>query len=174
MTDQAGRSKCLMMDATHLKAHRTAASLLKKGFSPPYRAHTRRPELKAMPYVMVKVGLSCLRLTVGQVSDFRGADVLLNNLPDETSEIIGDRGYDSNKIRQSLADRNIIACIARKKNRKSKAPYNWHLYKKRHLIENMFMKHKDWRHIDTRYNRCAYTFMSAIHIEASFIFYLYE
>jgi hypothetical protein len=29
----------VMIDATHLKAHRTAASLLKKGSFPMYRAH---------------------------------------------------------------------------------------------------------------------------------------
>ena len=34
LTEQAGRSRCLMIDATHLKAHRTAASLLKKGIFP--------------------------------------------------------------------------------------------------------------------------------------------
>jgi transposase len=35
LTEQAGRSKRLMMiDATHLKAHRTSASLLKKGLFP--------------------------------------------------------------------------------------------------------------------------------------------
>ena len=39
----------IMIDATHLKAHRTAASLLKRGCSPSYRAHQRRPELQA-PY----------------------------------------------------------------------------------------------------------------------------
>ena len=34
LTEKAGRSKRLMIDATHLKAHRTAASLLKKGLFP--------------------------------------------------------------------------------------------------------------------------------------------
>ncbi|MBS0961339.1 transposase [Acetobacter thailandicus] len=34
LAEQAGRSKRLMIDATHLKAHRTAASLLKKGIFP--------------------------------------------------------------------------------------------------------------------------------------------
>ncbi|TCS28542.1 DDE family transposase [Acetobacter aceti NBRC 14818] len=106
------------------------------------------------------------------MSDFKGADILLSDLPDKTEEVIGDRGYDSNKIRLSLADRNIIACIPPKKNRKSKPPYDWHLYKKRHLIENMFAKLKDWRRVATRYVRCAHTFMSAIHIAASFIFWL--
>jgi transposase len=103
-------------------------------------------------------------LTAGQISAFRGADVLLADLPDKTEEVIGDRGYDSNRIRLSLAERNITACIPPKKNRKSKPPYNWHLYKKRHLIENMFAKLKDWRRVAIRYDRCAHTFMSAIHI----------
>jgi transposase len=34
LTGQAGPSERLMIDATHLKAHRTAASLLKKGLFP--------------------------------------------------------------------------------------------------------------------------------------------
>ena len=99
--------------------------------------------------------------------------MLLADLPDETEEVIGDRGYDSKQIRLSLADRNITACIPPKKNRKSKPPYNWHLYKKRHLIENMFAKLKDWRRVATRYDRCAHTFMSTIHIAVSF-FYIKE
>jgi transposase len=37
----------LMIDATHLKAHRTAASLLKKGSSPMYSTNEGRPELQA-------------------------------------------------------------------------------------------------------------------------------
>ncbi|MFT8814430.1 IS5 family transposase [Acetobacter fabarum] len=115
-----------------------------------------------------------LHLTAGQVSDFKGADALLLDLPDETEEVISDRGYDSNEIRQFLADRNITACIPPKKNRKSKPPYNWHLYKKRHLIENIIAKLKDWRRVATRYDRCAHTFISAIHIAASVILYIKE
>lgn len=44
---RGGKPDRIMIDATHLKAHRTAASLLKKGCSPPYRAHQRRTELQA-------------------------------------------------------------------------------------------------------------------------------
>jgi len=36
------------------------------------------------------------------------------------------------------------------------------LYRKRHRIENMYGKLKDWRRVHTRYDRCAHTFMSAI------------
>ncbi|MBS0960406.1 transposase [Acetobacter thailandicus] len=97
--------------------------------------------------------------------------MLLADLPGETKEGIRDRGYDSNIIRHSLTERTITACITPKKNRKSKPPYDWLLYKKRHLIENMFAKLKDWRRVATRYDRCAHTFMSAIHIAATVIFY---
>jgi putative transposase len=47
---KGGKSDQLMIDATHLKAHRTAASLRacsKRGCSPMYRAHQRRLEFQA-------------------------------------------------------------------------------------------------------------------------------
>ncbi|WP_198912229.1 transposase [Acetobacter fallax] len=76
-----------------------------------------------------------LHLTAGQVSDFKGDDTLLADLPDETEEVIGDRGYGSNKIRQSLSERHITACIPPKKNRKSKPSYDWHLHKSATLLK---------------------------------------
>nr|WP_167370231.1 transposase [Komagataeibacter nataicola] len=100
-----------------------------------------------------------LHLTAEQVNDLRGADVLLPNRPDEIKEVIRERGCDSNQIRLSLAERNITACIPPAKKRKSKRPYNWHLYKKRHPIENMRAKRKDWRRKATRYDRCTHTFI---------------
>ena len=47
LSAKGGKPDQLMIDATHLKAHRTAASLLKKECSPTYRADQRRPELQA-------------------------------------------------------------------------------------------------------------------------------
>ncbi len=152
--------------------HRLPCS--ERGFSPSYRTHKKRSEVKT-PCCVRWCGPACpLSSDCGTGSDFKGADVLLADLPDETEEVIGDRSYDSTRIRLSLAERNIIACIPPKKNRKSKPPYNWHLHKKRHLIENMFAKQKDWRRVATRYDRSTHTFMSPIHIAASFIFYLKE
>lgn len=62
-----------------------------------------------------------LHLTADHINDFKGADVLLADLPDEIEEVIGDRGYDSNQIRLSFAERNVTTCILPKKNRKIKA-----------------------------------------------------
>ena len=44
--------------------------------------------------------------------------------------------------------------------------------RQRHRIENMFGRLKDRRRIHTRYDRCAHTFMSAIALAATVIFWL--
>ena len=44
---ESGPPDRVMIDSTHLKAHRTAASLLKRGFTPSHRPHERRAELQA-------------------------------------------------------------------------------------------------------------------------------
>ena len=43
---KGGKAERIMIDATHLKAHRTAASLLKRACSPTYRTHERGLELQ--------------------------------------------------------------------------------------------------------------------------------
>ena len=47
LAGEGPRPERIMIDATHLKAHRTAASLLKRGCSPSYRANQGRAELQA-------------------------------------------------------------------------------------------------------------------------------
>lgn len=47
LVERNGSATRLMIDTTHLKAHRTAVSLLKKEVFPLYRAYKRRSELKA-------------------------------------------------------------------------------------------------------------------------------
>ncbi len=52
-----------------------------------------------------------LYLSKVQCSDFAGADVLLKDLP-PTAAIIGDQGYDNNKIRKIiLAEQGTSSCI---------------------------------------------------------------
>jgi transposase len=51
-------------------------------------------------------------------------------------------------------------------NRKAPIPHDTTLSRRRHKIENMFGRLKDWRRIHTRYDRCAHTFMSAIFLAA--------
>jgi len=113
----------------------------------------------------------CLFLAAGQTSDHTGAAALLSSLP-PTKALLADRGYDADWLHDALADRKIKACIPPKSNRKLQTPHDKALYRKRHKIENMFGKLKDWRRIHTRYDRCAHTFMSAIAIAAIVMFWI--
>jgi transposase len=56
--------------------------------------------------------------------------------------------------------------------RKVPIPHDTVLYRRRRKVKNMFGKLKDWRRIHTRYDRCAHTFMSAICIAGTVIFWL--
>jgi len=110
-------------------------------------------------------------LSEGQMSDYKGAEILVNNFP-AAKYLLADRGYDADWFRKALRSKGIEPCIPPKKNRKIQIGYDKELYKQRHKVENMFGRLKDWRRVATRYDRCAHTFFSAICIAAIVIFYL--
>ena len=89
-----------------------------------------------------------------------------------TKALLADRGYDADWLRDALADRKIEACIPPKSNRIIQMTHDKMPYRKRHKIEYIFGKMKDWRRICTRYDRCAHTVMSAIAIAAIVIFWI--
>ena len=112
-----------------------------------------------------------LLLTEGQMSDFKGAALLFEAIPNARS-LLGDKGYDANWFRAALLARGIAPCIPPKANRIEAIDYDKDLYRKRHKIENMFGRLKDWRRIHTRYDRCADIFLAAIALAATVIFWL--
>ena len=110
-------------------------------------------------------------LSEGQMSDYKGAALMLDALPPAKSLA----------RRQRLRRRLVPQCPGRtrhrpvhpsKSNRKIPIPHDRTLYRQRHKIENMFGRLKDWRRIHTRYDRCAHTFFSAICIAATVIFWI--
>lgn len=110
-------------------------------------------------------------LSEGQMSDHKGARLVLDALPPARS-LIADRGYDSAWFRDALVAKGITPCIPSTRSRKRPYPYDKALYRQRHKVENLFAKLKDWRRIATQYDRCAHTFFSAICIAATVIFWL--
>jgi putative transposase len=112
-----------------------------------------------------------LLLTAGNVNDIVGAGELLKDLP-EANYLLGDKGYDAGWFRDGLSRRGVEPRIPSIGNRKVQQPYDADLYKRRHKIENMFSRLKDWRRIATRYDRCVHTFFSSICVACIFLFYL--
>ena len=67
-------------------------------------------------------------MTAGQVSDYTGAEALLDGLP-KADWLLGDRGYDADWFREALATRGITPCIPSKANRKVPIPHDRTLYR---------------------------------------------
>jgi putative transposase len=101
-------------------------------------------------------------LSEGQMSDYKGAALMLDALP-KAKAMLGDRGYDASWFRQALSERGISPCIPPKANRKVQIDYDKTLYRQRHKIENMFGRLKDWRRVHTRYDRCAHLHVRHLH-----------
>jgi transposase len=76
-------------------------------------------------------------LTGGQVADCTAGAKLLEKLP-HCDILHGDKGYDSNAIRQQVADQGAMANIPPKANRKWKNCFSPFLYRNRNAIERMF------------------------------------
>lgn len=169
---KGGKPDRLMIYVTHLKAHRTAASLLKKGLFPDVSDAPKGGVNSKLHAVCDGRGRPLIMLlSEGQMNDCKGAALMIEAFP-KAKTLLADRDYDADWFRAALAERGIATCIPSKINRKVPIPHDAALYRQRHKIENMFGKLKDWRRIHTRYDRCAHTFFSAICIAATVIFWL--
>lgn len=169
---EGGAPERLMIDATHLKAQPHGGEPRQKGAAPRCIGRTRGGLNSKLHAVCDGRGRPVAMLpTEGQMSDHEGAALLLPVLP-PARELLGDRGYDSDRCRVELAARGIAAGIPSTRSRKAVILHDATLYRQRHRIENMFGRLEDWRRIHTRYDRCAHTFFSAIRIAATIILWL--
>ena len=102
-----------------------------------------------------------LRLTGGQVHDACEAEALIEAIP-EGATLLGDKGYDSNAIREAAAVRKVWANIPNRSNRKQHFAFSPWLYKQRNLVERFFNRIKQFRGIATRYDKDPANFLAAI------------
>ena len=95
-----------------------------------------------------------IELSPGQMNDQPMAELLLHDLP-PGADVIADKGYDADWIRDMIEDQHCTPHIPPKSNRYDGITYSKTKYKKRNLIERCFNKLKQFRHIATRYDRSA-------------------
>ena len=110
-------------------------------------------------------------LSAGQTSDYTGAAGLMSGMP-RVKVLLADRGYDADWFRNARMDKGITPCIPSKKNQKVQIEHDAILYKKRHKIENMFGRLKDWRRVTIRFDSRAEIFLSACALAAIVMFRL--
>ncbi|WP_128115296.1 IS5 family transposase [Brevundimonas diminuta] len=165
--------RTVMIDATYLKAHRTASSLRgKKGGLGRLIGRTKGGMNTKLHAITDANGRPIsLFVTAGQVSDYTGAAALLDSLP-RAQWLLGDRGYDADWFRDALEAKGITPCIPGRKTRTEPIRHDKRRYKRRNRIEIMFGRLKDWRRVATRYDRCPNVFLSAIALAATVLFWL--
>jgi transposase len=107
-----------------------------------------------------------LKLTEGQAHDGRSADDMLRSL--EAGQILlADCAYDSNALRQTLAERGAWANVKPMARRKSVPAFSPFLYRYRNLVERFFNKLKHFRAIATRYDKNPDNYLAAIKLASA-------
>ena len=89
-----------------------------------------------------------------------------------SDELVADKGYDSAALREWLEERGTTPVIPPRRNRKVQYAYNKAVYRQRNVVERMFCRLKDWRRIATRFDRKIKTYMAAVALAATVIWWL--
>ncbi|WP_374762622.1 transposase [Komagataeibacter xylinus] len=87
-------------------------------------------------------------------------------LPHPPIHVVCDRGYASHEFREDLWSRRSRPVIPPRRNDPEVACPGW-AYRHRHLVENLWVRLKEWRAVATRYEKTAASFFSVILIAAT-------
>ncbi len=106
-----------------------------------------------------------LKLTEGQAHDGRSADDMVEAIG-QGQILLADRGYDSDRLRASLADRGGWANVKPMPNRKNVPAFSPFLYRYRNLVERFFNKIKHFRAVATRFEKHDANYLAAVKLAA--------
>lgn len=85
-------------------------------------------------------------------------------------EIVGDKGFDGDALRQACLDRDVNPNIPLKSNRDpDKWAWDAEGYKERNRVERLFGKLKQFRRVATRYEKLKVTYLGLLHLTLGFI-----
>lgn len=112
-------------------------------------------------------GLGCpvrFALTAGHRGDAPQAEALIDGL--SADFVMADTAYDSDRLRDVIADKGATAVIPNNPSRARKHPLDKHLYALRHLIECCFSKLKQFRRVATRFEKTAKHYLAIVTLAA--------
>jgi transposase len=107
-----------------------------------------------------------LKLSEGQAHDGRSAADMLDTVgPGQT--LLADRAYDSDALRQSLANRGASANVKPMPHRVNIPPFSPYIYRFRNLVERFFNKLKHFRAIATRFEKHDANYLALVKLAAA-------
>ena len=108
-------------------------------------------------------------ITGGETHDSQVAPQLIA-LVQTAHYLVADKGYDSEKIRESARTHGMIPVIPRKSNStKSNPEFSRYLYGLHHMVENVFARLKHFRGIATRFDKLARNYKAMLRLACIFI-----
>jgi transposase len=108
----------------------------------------------------------------GQAGDAPLLVPMLDRTPGrvEVDEIVGDKGFDGDRLRCDCLDREVNPNIPLRANRD---PDRWAFdpvsYRERNRVERLFGKAKQFRRVATRYDKLKVTYLGLLHLTLGFI-----
>jgi transposase len=84
-------------------------------------------------------------------------------------EVVGDKGFDGDRLRADLLARDIRPNIPARKNREGRWAWDPVGYRERNRVERLFGKAKQFRRFATRYEKLKATFLGVVHLALGFV-----
>ena len=82
---------------------------------------------------------------------------------------MADTAYDSDQLRDDIAEKGAVAVIPNNPSRALKHPLDEHLNAQRHLVECCFSKLKQFRRVATRYEKTARNYLAVVTLAATIL-----
>jgi transposase len=144
-----------------VKAHRSAAGA--KGGSGRKRSVARAGGRTSKIHCLAndRGRPAAFALTPGNVADISMAMPLLGAAR-SPKNLIADKAYDADSLRNWLRFRRIKAVIPSTATRTVPYPLDHAVYRRRNLIERLFCRLKNWRRLAARYDRLARNYLAAL------------
>lgn len=142
----------VFIDGSYAKAHQHSAGAV--GPDPQAIGKSRAGLTTKLHLAVDAYGLpNHFEITGGQVADCTVAPDLILQLP-QAGAIVGDKGYDSARIRQQIEGQGSQAVIPRRRHSvRGNEDLDRGLYRYRHLVENAFARLKQFRALAFRFDK---------------------
>ena len=132
-------------------AERNALGRSRGGFSSKINARTNA---EGLPIGIV--------ITPGQAHDVTAVPALMHAIDCDPEQMLGDKGYDSEPVRQDIEQRGGQAMIPSIASRKVQHTVDKALYALRNRIERFFNRAKNSRRVATRYDKLSESFAAFV------------
>ena len=101
-------------------------------------------------------------ITPGQVSDYRGFELVMGDDLPAPAALLGDKGYDADRIRARAEARDAVPVIPMRRCRKARKGVDRRLYALCNRIERCIGRLKHSRRVATRYDKTAASFLGFV------------